>query len=251
MTEGGTVDHARDGYRMNDGFRIPRIAGLPAGVSRRLIAAGRPVRARRGQIVFARGDSGAEMFLVVRGKIRIGRPGDAGKENVLTLIGPGDLFGELTLFDQAPRQATATAVTETDLLAITAEVVRRWLGTEPDAAWHLLRFLARRLRRTNDIVETLLFPDVPRRVARALLELADRFGYPIPDGVRVQHELTQEELAHYVGASRESVNRALAEFVARSVLRLESRGLVITDPDRLRRKASASSGTGQPGRKPA
>lgn len=221
-----------------------RIAGLPEEASRRLVTAGRPLRVRRGTVVFRQGDPGDSMFVVVRGRVRIGRPADVGKENVLTLLGPGDLFGELTMFDPAPRRATASAVTEADLLAMSAGTIRQWLCTEPDAAWHLLHFLARRLRRTNDVVENLLFADIPRRVARALLDLADRFGRRIPDGVRVDHGLTQDELAHHVGASRESVNRTLAEFADRAVIRLESRGLIITDVTRLRRKASAYSESG-------
>nr|WP_042178709.1 Crp/Fnr family transcriptional regulator [Kibdelosporangium sp. MJ126-NF4]CEL13356.1 cAMP-binding proteins-catabolite gene activator and regulatory subunit of cAMP-dependent protein kinases [Kibdelosporangium sp. MJ126-NF4]CTQ99046.1 cAMP-binding proteins-catabolite gene activator and regulatory subunit of cAMP-dependent protein kinases [Kibdelosporangium sp. MJ126-NF4] len=223
---------------VTDRARTTRIVGLPGRASTALLAAATPLRLARGEVVFRMGDPGDSMFLVVHGRVRIGRPGDAGKENLLTLLGPGDLFGELTLFDPAPRKATATAVSTVDLLALTASTMRTWLASEPDAAWHLMRFLARRVRRTNDVVETLLFSDVSRRVARAVLELADRFGRRTPDGVRVDHGLTQQELAHYVGASRESVNRALAEFAARSLVRSESRGLVITDLARLRRKAS-------------
>ncbi|TCO62757.1 Crp/Fnr family transcriptional regulator [Actinocrispum wychmicini] len=216
------------------------IAGLPKEAARELVASGRPIRLARGEVVFRQGEIGDSAFLVVRGRVRVGRPADAGKENMLSLLGPGDLLGELTLFDPTPRKATAKAVTEAELVVLTAEAMRRWLTTDPDAAWHLLRFFARRMRRTNDAVENLLFADVPRRVARAVLELAGRFGTRIPGGVRVEHGLTQGELAHYIGASRESVNRALADLSLRGTVRLESRGLVITDLDRLRRKAQGS-----------
>ncbi len=212
---------------------------MPEQASARLLAAATPLRFGRGEVIFRQGDPGNAMFLVVCGRVRMGRPGDSGRENLLTLLGPGDLFGELTLFDPAPRKATARAVAAVDLLSMSADTMRRWLSTEPEAAWHLLRFLARRVRRTNDVVENLLFSDVSRRVARAALDLADRFGRRTVEVLRVDHGLTQEELAHYVGASRESVNRALAEFAARGVVRLESRGLVLTDVDRLRRKAAA------------
>ena len=101
----------------------------------------------------------------------------------------------------------------------------------------LLAALARRLRRTNDVLADLVFTDVPGRVAKALLDLAGRFGRPVEDGVLVAHDLTQEELAQLVGASRETVNKALADFASRGWLRLEARAVLLLDVDRLRRRA--------------
>jgi len=97
--------------------------------------------------------------------------------------------------------------------------------------------IARRLRRTNDVLADLVFTDVPGRVAKALLDLADRFGRPVDDGLLVAHDLTQEELAQLVGASRETVNKALADFASRGWLRLEARAVLLTDVERLKRRA--------------
>jgi CRP/FNR family transcriptional regulator len=115
--------------------------------------------------------------------------------------------------------------------------LRLWIEAHPEIGEQLLRVLARRLRRTNDSLSDLVFSDVPGRVAKALLDLADRFGRPATDGVLVAHELTQEELAQLVGASRETVNKALAEFVQRGWLRLEARAVVILDMQRLRQRS--------------
>ena len=101
----------------------------------------------------------------------------------------------------------------------------------------LLQALARRLRRTNETLADLVFTDVPGRVAKALLDLSTRFGRPADDGILVAHELTQEELAQLVGASRETVNKALADFATRGWLRLEARAVVLLDVERLRRRA--------------
>lgn len=101
----------------------------------------------------------------------------------------------------------------------------------------LLGALARRLSRTNESLADLVFSDVPGRVAKALLDLADRFGRPTADGLLVAHDLTQEELAQLVGASRETVNKALAEFVQRDWLRLENRAVIVLDLQRLRQRA--------------
>ncbi|MFD0890483.1 Crp/Fnr family transcriptional regulator, partial [Streptosporangium algeriense] len=107
----------------------------------------------------------------------------------------------------------------------------------PEVALHLLRALAQRLRRTNDVLADLVFTDVPGRVAKALLDLAERFGQRIDDGIRVHHDLTQEELAQLVGASRETVNKALADFAQRGWLRIEAKAVVIMDLERLHNRS--------------
>ena len=107
----------------------------------------------------------------------------------------------------------------------------------PDVARGLLHQLAARLRRTNDVVADLVFSDVPGRVAKALLDLSTRFGRTAEDGVHVHHDLTQEELAQLVGASRETVNKALADFAARGWIRLEPRSVTLLDVERVERRA--------------
>jgi CRP-like cAMP-binding protein len=97
--------------------------------------------------------------------------------------------------------------------------------------------LARRLRRTNDALADLIFTDVPGRVAKNLLQMAGRFGTRDGGVLRVTHDLTQEELAQLVGASRETVNKALADFASRSWLRLDGKSVIILDPERLARRA--------------
>src|SRR4029079_2821435 len=107
----------------------------------------------------------------------------------------------------------------------------------PDVSMHMLQALARRLRRANDVVADLVFTDVPGRVAKNPLDLAARFGEQERDGLHVHHDLTQEELAQLVGASRETVNKALADFAGRGFLRLEGRAGGILDIERLTRRA--------------
>jgi CRP/FNR family transcriptional regulator, cyclic AMP receptor protein len=218
--------------------RTALFVGLGQDAAERLIAESQRRSVPRDRTIFVQGDPGDALYVILRGKVRIGRPAGPSRENLLTLLGPGDFFGELTLFDPSPRRATATAVTDVELSLFTAPVMRNWLQDQPEAAWHFLQLMARRLRRTNDALENLLFADVPRRVARALMDMASRFGDVTAEGVRVHHELTQEQLAQYVGASRESVNKALSDLANRGVIRLEPRTVVIIDPARLRRKAS-------------
>ena len=145
------------------------------------------------------------------------------------------MFGELSLFDPGPRSATVTAVTDVTLrVSLSHDDLLRWLEGRPMVARGLLAQLASRLRKANEVLADLVFSDVPGRVAKALLDLADRFGRTADDGVHVHHDLTQEELAQLVGASRETVNKALADFASRGWLRLEPRSVVIMDVERLK-----------------
>jgi CRP/FNR family transcriptional regulator len=147
------------------------------------------------------------------------------------------MFGELSLFDPRPRTASAIAVTECRLAGLGHDDLRPWLTGHPEVAVQLLRALAQRLRKTNDVMADLVFTDVPGRVAKALLDLAERFGQPSEAGLHVHHDLTQEELAQLVGASRETVNKALADFAQRNWLRIEARAVVILDIERLRKRS--------------
>jgi len=191
----------------------------------------------RGMTLFVEGDPGDRLYVVTQGKIKIGRTAGDGRENLLAVMGPGEMFGELSLFDPGPRTATATAITPATLSGLGHDDLQPLLTRRPEVAERLLAALARRLRRTNEAMADLVFSDVPGRVAKALLDLSRRFGVETEDGLRVTHDLTQEELAQLVGASRETVNKALADFAARGFLRLEGRAVVILDVDRLTRRA--------------
>ena len=166
----------------------------------------------RGEVLFSEGDRGDRLYVVTSGKVKLRRTAADGRENVLAIIGPGEMFGELSIFDPGPRSSTAAAITDLTLLELGQAEVR-------------------------EAMADLVFTDVPGRVAKALLELARRFSRPEGDHVRVDHDLTQEELAQLVGASRETVNKALADFAARGWIRLDARSVILLDVDRLTRRA--------------
>ncbi|WP_242659193.1 Crp/Fnr family transcriptional regulator [Thermostaphylospora chromogena] len=191
------------------------------------------VKISKGQTLFREGETGDRLYVVLEGKIKLSRTAPDGRENLLSVLGPGEMFGELSLFDPRPRTATATGLTDARLAGLGHDDLRPWLTGRPEVALHLLRALAQRLRRTNDVLADLVFTDVPGRVAKALLDLAEKFGHRAEDGMRVHHDLTQEELAQLVGASRETVNKALADFAQRGWLRIEGRAVVILDMERL------------------
>ncbi|MBO9522612.1 MAG: Crp/Fnr family transcriptional regulator [Nocardioidaceae bacterium] len=222
----------------NDVLRqAPLFASLDDEAAVALRSSMTEARLRRGEVLFHEGDSGDKLYLVTDGKVKLGRTSSDGRENLLAILGPGQMFGELSLFDPGPRSATVTAVTETSLLTLSHDDLIRWLEGRPKVALGMLGQIASRLRKANDVNADLVFSDVPGRVAKALLDLADRFGRTADDGVHVHHDLTQEELAQLVGASRETVNKALADFASRGWLRLEPRSVVIMDVERMKRRA--------------
>ena len=217
--------------------RAPLFTALDEAAAVSLRASMDSVKIAKGSILFKEGDDGEHLYVIVDGKLKLGTSSGDGRENLLSILGPGEMFGELSLFDPGPRTSTATAVTDAKLLSLSHEKVIPWLKQNPEVSLQLLTRLSQRLRRTNEAVGDLVFSDVPGRVAKALIDLGDRFGKTTPEGLLVNHDLTQEELAQLVGASRETVNKALADFAGRGWLKLDGRSVLIADVDRLSKRS--------------
>ncbi|AEG45399.1 Crp/Fnr family transcriptional regulator [Isoptericola variabilis] len=215
----------------------PLFADMDSEETKALFESMTPVELTRGDVLFREGEPGDRLYVIAQGKIKLGRRSSDGRENLLSILGPGEMFGELSLFDPGPRTATASSVSDALVYELRHQALVQWIASHPNVATTLLGALARRLRRTNETLADLVFSDVPGRVAKALLDLSARFGEPNDDGIRVAHDLTQEELAQLVGASRETVNKALADFATRGWVRREGRAVVLLDIDRLERRA--------------
>jgi len=141
----------------------------------------------------------------------------------------GDTFGELALFDDAKRSATVTAITDTSTLALGRGEFMSVLEANPDAMRRMLGLLAKTVRRSTGHVEDLVFLDLPGRLAKCLLDISDASGIDRVD-------LTQEDLAAFVGAARVSVNRVLADFESRGGISIARRHIGIVDRDLLRKE---------------
>ena len=217
--------------------KAPLFTALDDAASASLFANMVSVKITKGTILFAEGDGGDQLYVIAEGKLKLGTSSGDGRENLLSILGPGEMFGELSLFDPGPRTSTATAVTDAKLLSLGQEKLLPWLVENPKVSLQLLASLAQRLRRTNEAVGDLVFSDVPGRVAKALIDLGERFGKKTDEGLFVHHDLTQEELAQLVGASRETVNKALADFAGRNWLKLDGRAVLITDFERLSKRS--------------
>jgi CRP/FNR family transcriptional regulator len=215
----------------------PLLKELSEGDTNSLLPHVHVVTLRRGDRLYDEGDIDDQLYVVIDGKVKLTRTSSDGREVLVRVQGPGDMFGELAMFDPTYRTSNASAVTDARLAAIAHDDLRAVLVDRPAIALLLLRELAQRLRIITDANTNLIFTDVPGRVAKALLELADKFGTEQEDGTLVSHDLTQEELAQLVGASRETVNKALADFAARGWIQLSAKSVLLLDPDRLRRRA--------------
>ena len=170
----------------------------------------------RNELLFRQGDPSASLFVIQEGRIAIASQAGDGRETVIAVLENGGLFGELPLFDDAPRVADARALIETTVVELAYEPVRALLRARPELLWVIVRLLVERLRATDEALADAVFLDVPARTAKRLLELAgdeDRFTLPV----------TQEELASMVGASRERVNKAISLFVRLEWLALDGR----------------------------
>lgn len=191
-----------------------------------------------GEVFFTEGELGAWSYIIVSGKVKTGCRASDGRENLFAILGPSEMFGELSTFDPGPRTFTATAVTAVRAVLLQREVLMDWIGEHRDVAERLMRTLARQLRRTDHDLSDLVFTDVAGRVAKQLLRLTQQFGEQDGEVIRVAHGLTQGELAQLVGATRETVNKALGDFSARGWIALDGRkSLVIVDSQRLASRA--------------
>ena len=191
--------------------RCDLFAGLDAGVLAGLAAASRPVALVRNEVLFEEGEQAAELFVVRAGRVAVVKRSDDGRESLLALMGPGDIFGEMGLFDGEGRSAEARALEATELAALPYPLLRDAFVASPPALWALVRLLAGRIRTTDEVLADSMFLDVTGRTAKRLLDLVGGDG-------EFGAAVTQEELAAMVGASRERVNKAIAGFVRQGLL---------------------------------
>jgi CRP/FNR family cyclic AMP-dependent transcriptional regulator len=208
---------------------IALFAGLAEEHLAALAAALRRRRYPRGATVFLTGDPGEQLYLIERGRVRIGLVAPDGREVVLAVLGPGEAFGDLALLDGEPRSADAAAQEDSLLLVLPRDAFLRHLEAHPGLAIALLAEMSRRLRRNARIIQDAAFRDVPARLAAALLQLAREQGPPDGSGREVAVSVTQAELAGMIGATRESVNKWLGSFERRGFLRRQRGVIAIAD----------------------
>lgn len=187
---------------------------------------------RKGQVLFATGDPGETLFVVVEGLIKIFVTSEDGAEMNLGMLGPGDAFGEVALADGGPRSAFAEVVEPSRLFVLSRGEFFGLLGEHPKLVEAYLKGLGTRIRRLTDRTEDLVFMDLQGRVAKLLLQLAGEAG---GEGDVIALKVSQQELANMVGGARPTVNQILKGFEGRGYIGLESRQIAITNRSALER----------------
>jgi CRP/FNR family transcriptional regulator, cyclic AMP receptor protein len=212
--------------------------GLAARILDEIVALSSRRTCAERAILFLRGDPGDSLYGVITGRVRISVSGSGGKEVFLNIMEPGDSFGEIALLDGEPRTATATAMTAAELLVIKREQFLALLGREPSLAQHLLQLLCKRARWTSELMEDSALLDLPARLAKRLLSLAALHGKQTPGGARLA--ISQEELAQFLGLSRQIVNQHLQTWRGQGWISL-GRGSVTISNERALRNAARNT----------
>jgi CRP-like cAMP-binding protein len=207
---------------------------------RELGAGGTRRHFRPGEALFLEGDRSDRMMLIERGSVKV--TGSHGENDaMLAVCGPGELLGEMSTLDGAPRSATATALGEVEATVIPAGELQRVLRSNPDAALALLRIVAGRLRDVDRKWLEFAALDTLGRVATRIVELCERFGRPGPDGIRVELALSQDDLAAWCGSSRQATVKALGTLRGLGLLATARRVLIVHDLEGVRRHASVTA----------
>jgi CRP/FNR family cyclic AMP-dependent transcriptional regulator len=194
---------------------------------------------KRGATICSKGDPGNSLFAVISGTVKISISSPEGRNAILNLIGPGEVFGDIAVLDGQARTADAIANTNCEIYVIDRRDFLPFVRSQPALAMKFIELLCGRLRRTSEQVEQLILQNLPGRLASALLGLTEK--QPL-DTASWTIAITQQEISEMVGMTRESINKQLRAWAARSWVRLEHGAIVVLDANSLRELAEAGSG---------
>ena len=213
--------------------RVPMLSSVPTAklgeLSQLLVAR----TYRRNEIIFHRGDPGGSLHIIESGQVKILIQSEEGEELLVDILQEGDFFGELAVLDGYPRTATALALRNTSTKMLGREQFLKFLRGSADAAVSVCMALSERLRESDERLAEIVFFDLSERLGRRLLRLARTYGRRTAEGIVLDIPLSQRELAAFVGATRQSVNKALSQWEKDGIVRRDGRSLILLDPQRL------------------
>ena len=186
----------------------------------------------KGSVILFQGDPGDSLYVLRQGRAKVVLIGEDGREVILGVLEPGAHFGELALIDDQPRSAHVIAMEDSQLLILRREDFRRRVEANPSVAWALLTELSRRLRRADQKIGGLVLLDVPGRISRLLLDLSSE-----STNGTIEKPLTHQTIAQMIGASRETVSRAMKDFQEEGLIRVERRRIAVANRDALEKRA--------------
>ena len=211
---------------------VPLLSGLEPAELTRFAEMTRERTYPKGSVILFEDDPGDSLFLVKSGRVKVVLIGEDGREVILGILTVGDHFGELSLIDGHPRSAHVIAMDDAQLIVLRREDFRRRVVESPKVAWALLVEISRRLRRADEQIGSLVLLDVDGRIARLLLDAAAESG-----GETITKRLTHQTIAQMIGASRETVSRALREFQDNGLIAVHRRQITLANRVGLERLA--------------
>lgn len=223
--------HEPEILRLLEGHRF--LGRLPREELHALIRQSTMLSFSEREMVFAQGDTGATVILMVEGYVKLSSSTFGGREVVLEVAGPGAVFGELSVLNGWPRAADAAALSACRLLSIDGKAFIRSLGRAPEAMFEIIRLLSERLRSTTEQMTDGLDLPAPARLAKALMHLAALHSHPVKSGLRIDFQLSQRELGGMTGLTRESINKHLAHWRDAGWVTLSDRYVTVLNPQRL------------------
>ncbi|MGD8329722.1 MAG: Crp/Fnr family transcriptional regulator [Acidobacteriota bacterium] len=187
----------------------------------------------RGELVYEAGDPGDQVMIVAAGVVGLSRVSDDGREVSVALLGPMEIFGERALGEETRRQERAAVVEDAVVCAFSGLDFQRFLFEHPELALRITRLVGERLRQVESRIQDILFKDVRTRLAHTVAWLSEKFGDDVPAGRRITLRLTQTDLAHLIGSTRETTSTIFNEFRRQGLLDNEGHHVVVRDGEAL------------------
>ncbi len=203
----------------------------------RIAAESRIVRHQPGRMLFAAGDPADGLRIILSGLVRVWIANDTGKELTLSLLEPGDPFGEIALLDGLSRTANATTLETTECLFLPKSVVDQEMDSDPAFSRHIIQLLCEILRRNTDVLGSFVFQGLDARLARVLCDLAIAHGAVEGAELRLMRKFSQTDLGQMLGVTREAINKRLTALVHDRLVRFEEGHIIVVDLDALRQRA--------------
>jgi CRP/FNR family cyclic AMP-dependent transcriptional regulator len=221
--------------------RTPLFASLGADQIAEVARVARRYRYGRDEVIFYQDDPGDTFYVILSGQVKVSVTSLEGQEAILVMLDAGESFGEFSLLDEQPRSATIETTRPTEVLALRKDDFYRLLRQSPDIAIGLLKVLTKRLRDTDQLVQDAAFLDVGQRLAKKLLGLMEAHGRQTERGIEIDLQLTQQDLASMIGATRESVNKQLGVCRDSGILAVDRQRITILRPQTLKERVEALS----------
>lgn len=195
---------------------------------------------KKKEAIFFPGDPSQKIYILKVGHIKISRVSEEGREVTFALLEPGDIFGELEVLQDSPRDTLAEALDDSQLCVIQKEQFISMVRQKPEFSYRLTKLIGFRLQKIENRVEDLVFRDVHSRVALLLCQFAKDYGQETASGILIKIKLTHQEIANLIGSIRETVSFVLGDFKKEGLITFEGRNIIVVQSDLLKKRAGSS-----------